>query len=121
MSDEKDAQKALENLTDALVEDILRAPDDEILAEAAEVCQLSATQKAYALLWRSKAAEPLVHLARLALLNSLSHDEQREAIAWVINSFGPMSLASIAAADMRAGVFPRRSVDVIPTPPAEKE
>jgi len=114
------SQAKLDNVTEMLVEDILNTTDEDILKEAAEDCQLSPTQKAYALLWRAKADEPLVHLARRALLDSLSHEEQREAITWVINAFGPMSLAGIAAADMRAGVFPRRSVDVIPPEAADK-
>lgn len=103
------AQAKLDNLTEMLVEDILNATDEEVLKEAADDCTLSSAQIAYALLWRSNADCGLVQTARRALLAALSHEEQRKAVAWVIASMGPMTTKELFAADMRAGVFPRRS------------
>lgn len=101
---ELDAQRRLDNLTDAIVEDILNETDEEILAD-----DTSSEMMAYALLWRSTSDCPLVHRARKVLLGALSHEEQRHAIAWVLAMAGPMTDAEMIAADMRAGVFPRRS------------
>lgn len=70
---------------------------------------LTPTQVAYALLWRSMTDCALAHRARCELLNALSKDEQREAITWVVEAFGPMQTRELIAADMRAGVFPQRS------------
>jgi hypothetical protein len=104
------SQAKLDNLTEMLVEDILNTTDEDILKEAADDCPLSSVQIAYALLWRSDADCGLVHTARRVLLGALSHDEQRKAVAWVIASMGPMTTQELIAADMRTGVFPRRSV-----------
>lgn len=98
------AQQRLDNLTEALVENILTESDHEILAD-----NLSSAQMAYALLWRSKSEDPMVHRARKVLLGNMSHDEQRQAIGWVLALIGPMTNSEMIAADMRVGVFPRRS------------
>ena len=71
----------------------------------------TAAQKAYALLWRSLAECPYAKRARQELLASMSEDEQREAIAWLVQEVGPVTDREMIAADMRAGVFPRRSYD----------
>lgn len=118
--------KKLENLTNMLVEDILNTSDEDILMEPAEDSHLPSAHLAYALLWRSPSDCPMVQTARKVLLGMLSHDEQREAIRWVINEYGPMSARSMAAirrciaADIRAGVFPRKSIDIIPDDIPEK-
>lgn len=66
--------------------------------------------KAYALLWRSSQCDFFTGRARTALLEYLTKDEQREGIAWVIKTFGEMSTSELIAADIRAGVFPAKSV-----------
>lgn len=71
---------------------------------------ITPAQKAYALLWRSTSTDRVVHKARKLLLESLTHEQQREAIAWVIEEEGAMETREIIAADMRAEIFPRRSV-----------
>ena len=47
--------------------------------------ELTPAQKAYALLWREMRVSdrPYVRQARMRLLASLTHAEQRAAIAWV--------------------------------------
>lgn len=40
-------------------------------------------QKAYGLLWQETTAMRRVHIARRILLEAMTKDEQREAIAWV--------------------------------------
>lgn len=58
---------------------------------------ISATQKAYALLWRDmRPKSPEVREARAVLLASLTKDEQRGAIAWV-QSERPISEAEVLA------------------------
>jgi hypothetical protein len=69
--------------------------------------------KAYGLLWRSGNPDFFAGRARTVLLEHLTKDEQREGIAWVINTFGEMSTSELIAADIRAGVFPSKST---PTP-----
>jgi hypothetical protein len=72
---------------------------------------LTPVQVAYALLWRTHTDDAFVHRARCELLNTLTKDEQREAIKWVVEAYGPMHTRELIAADIRAGVFPQRSYD----------
>jgi len=72
---------------------------------------LTPTQLAYALLWRSKSDCRFVNQARRELLATLTLDEQRAAVKWVIEANGPMQANELIAADIRAGVFPQRSFD----------
>jgi hypothetical protein len=69
----------------------------------------SPAQQAYALLWRSKTGDHLINQARRLLSAAMTKEEQRDAIAWVLAEVGPMTDAEMVAADMRVGVFPRRS------------
>lgn len=71
---------------------------------------LTAAQKAYALLWRTVSSEWQIHAARIELRDSLTGEERRAAIQWVVAEFGPMSTNEVIAADMQAGVFPQRSI-----------
>ena len=71
---------------------------------------MTPTQKAYALLWRSGSSDRLVHAARAALLASLSVEEQAAAIRWVLTEHGEMTTSELIVADMRAGIFPRKSI-----------
>lgn len=65
---------------------------------------LTPSQIVYAYLWRSKTGDYLVNRARRVLLETLTKEEQRDAIAWVLVAVGPMTDAEMVAADMRAGV-----------------
>jgi hypothetical protein len=82
--------------------------------ESCDVCgakRLTAAQRAYALLWRSKSDDRLVNQARRELLETMTREEQREAVTWVIEEFGFMQTNELIAADIRVGVFPRRSYE----------
>ena len=82
--------------------------------ETCDICgakRLTATQRAYALLWRCKSDDRLVNQARRELLDAMTRDEQREAVTWVVEEFGPMQTKELIAADMRAGVFPQKSYE----------
>lgn len=74
-------------------------------------------QKAYALLWRSMSPDQYVQRARKELLSSMTKDEQRDAIGWLVGEVEPVSDAEILACDISAGIFPRRSYG--PTPKVE--
>lgn len=80
---------------------------------------ITPAQTAYALLWRSKSGDSFVNKARAALLATLTREEQREAIAWILAAFGPMQTNELIAADMRVGVFPQRSYDANEAPDEE--
>jgi hypothetical protein len=67
-------------------------------------------QKAYGALWREVHDTPLVREARLQLRDSLTQEERRTGIAWALEAFGPVSTSEMIAADMRAGIFPQRSI-----------
>lgn len=58
---------------------------------------LTPAQKAYALLWREMrvSSNSFVSEARKVLLQSMTHAEQRDAIAWV-QSIHPVTDAEIA-------------------------
>lgn len=81
------------------------------MSEEFDPKQLSPVQVAYALLWRTHTDDALVHRARKELLNALSKDEQRQAVKWVVEAFGPMQTKELIAADIRAGVFPQKSYE----------
>lgn len=101
-----------------MTEEPLDAHDQALIDMAWETYKtskpLTPVQTAYALLWRSKSGDNLVNKARGRLLETLTKEEQRDAIAWVLVAVGPMTDAEIIAADMRAGVFPRRSYEAKP-------
>lgn len=66
--------------------------------ETCDICgarELTATQQAYGLLWRDNTPSPLVHRARKLLLETLSKDEQREAVEWVTREVGPTTTAEV--------------------------
>lgn len=69
---------------------------------------------AYGLLWRSLSDSSLVKTARHALRSSLSKEEQKAGIAWVVENHGPVTTADMIAADIRCGIFPERSYDKEP-------
>jgi hypothetical protein len=71
--------------------------------EPVSLCQI-----AYGLLWRSNSTEHHVCEARQWLLNGLSQEERKAAIAWVIEKYGPMRTSELIAADIRTGRFPKR-------------
>lgn len=82
--------------------------------EKCDICgarRLTAVQRAYALLWRCKSDDRFVNQARRELLETMTRDDQREAVNWVVEEFGPMQTNELIAADMRASVFPQRSYD----------
>ena len=72
--------------------------------------ELSSIQKAYGLLWRTVTDSLIVNEARKELFGILSKDERRAGIAWAIEVHGPITTHEMIAADMRAGVFPEKSV-----------
>lgn len=72
---------------------------------------ITPTQKAYALLWRSMSPDQYVQRARKELLASMTKDEQRDAIGWLVGEVEPVSDSEMLACDIGAGIFPRRSYD----------
>ena len=70
---------------------------------------------AYGLLWRSSVQDQNVLEARKCLLNTLTVDERREGVKWVMEHFGLMPTSELIAADIRVGVFPSKSYDPEPT------
>ncbi len=66
---------------------------------------------AYGLLWRSLSDNSLVKTARHALRSTLSKEEQKAGIAWVVENHGPVTTADLIAADIRCEIFPERSYD----------
>ena len=71
--------------------------------------KVTAAQMAYAALWRSQCTDKWSRAARQALLDGLTKDERRDAIKWLIESFGPIQDGEMIAADIRLGTFPERS------------
>jgi hypothetical protein len=70
--------------------------------ETCDICgarEPSAAQMAYGLLWRDHSPSPLVHRARKVLLETLTKDEQREAIEWVTREVGPTTTAEVLQLD----------------------
>lgn len=61
---------------------------------------MTPVQQAYGLLWRDVSVSPLVHRARKVLLETLTKDEQREAIEWVVREVGPMTTADVLQMDV---------------------
>ena len=67
--------------------------------------------RAYGALWRDLSpSTPCSRSARELLRDSLSKAERREGVAWAISEFGPMSDREALSLDMRAGVFPEKSI-----------
>lgn len=71
--------------------------------------KVTTAQMAYALLWGSQCHDNWSRGARQALLDGLTKDERRDAIGWLIESYGPISDGEMIAADIRLGTFPQRS------------
>lgn len=71
---------------------------------------------AYGCLWRCLSDSRLVKTARHALRSSLSKEEQKAGIAWVIENYGPVTISDLIAADIRCGIFPERGYDKEPKP-----
>jgi len=70
-----------------------------------------AAQRAYGILWRDPSVSLYSRGARKELFNALSHEDRRAGIAWAMEAFGPMSDAEMIAADIRIGVFPKKSTE----------
>lgn len=70
-----------------------------------------AAQRAYGILWRDPHGSMFSRGARKELFDALSHEERRAGIAWAMEAFGPMTDSEMIAADMRVGVFPKKSTE----------
>lgn len=55
---------------------------------------------AYGLLWRSSVQDQNVLEARKCLLNTLTVDERREGVKWVMEQFGLMPTSELIASDI---------------------
>ena len=71
-----------------------------------------AAQRAYGILWREPHPSMFSRSSRKVLFDALSWEERRAGIAWAMDAFGPMSDSEMIAADMRVGVFPKKSVEM---------
>mgnify|MGYP007071069359 CR=1 FL=1 len=69
---------------------------------------LSLAAKAYGILWRSITDNAYANEARRVLRDGLEEADRRAGVAWAIETYGAMTNAELAAADMRSGEFPRR-------------
>ena len=74
-----------------------------------------AAQRAYGILWRDPATTTFSSCARRALFEALSHEERRAGITWAMEMFGPMTANEMIAADIRVGVFPNKSTEILPS------
>lgn len=93
----KEALRELDQASEAFAEDV---PWDN--QPNKQEVPLSASQKAYALLWRDMGPTSLfIREARKLLLGSLSKDQQRAAIAWV-QAGHPMTEREIVQSTMDA-------------------
>lgn len=84
---------------------------DVVLTSPAPSERLPFHIMAYGLLWRSPAQDQNVLEARKCLLNTLTVDERREGVKWVMETFGLMSTSELIAADIRTGIFPQKSYE----------
>jgi hypothetical protein len=93
-----DALRELDHASEAFAEKVPWA--DQPCAQQEQ--PLSASQKAYAMLWREMGpTSPFIREARKLLLSGLSKDQQRAAIAWVTANH-PMTEREIAQSAMDA-------------------
>lgn len=93
----KDALRELDQASEAFADQV--PWDGEPIKQAVG---LSATQKAYAMLWREMGPTSLfIREARKLLLGDLSKDQQRAAIAWV-QAGHPMTEREIVQSTMDA-------------------
>lgn len=60
---------------------------------------ITAAQKAYALLWRSLTDCEYAQAARRELLASLTEEEQRDAVRWVVENTPEITDAELIAAE----------------------
>lgn len=60
---------------------------------------ITAAQKAYALLWRSLTDCGYAQAARRELLASMTEDEQRDAVRWVVENTPEITDAEMIAAE----------------------
>lgn len=71
---------------------------------------MTPAQKAYGTLWRElSVTSQLIRIARLQLRDGLTLEERRAAVAWSIETYGPVTDSEAIAADIQAGVFPEKS------------
>lgn len=70
-----------------------------------------AAQRAYGILWRDSSNSMFSHNARRELFDALTHEERRAGIAWAMEMYGPMSENEMISADIRVGMFPRKSTE----------
>jgi len=88
--------------------DALGVKRPEIPADTVER-QVTPSQRAYGLLWRTFTDLPFVHMARRQLFEALSKEERYAGIAWAIEKYGTMPTQQMIAADIQVGQFPEKS------------